>query len=193
MDKAELRKAMTAYLNGLALVEITARSLKVARHLVRLPAWKEADVVLAFLSMPHEIDTAPIIAAARARSVPVAVPLIEAGDIRFVILPPGAGDLPRDRWGIPVPDAGWPVLDPAAVQRPFVATPGLAFDRQGNRLGRGRGYYDRFLRRAREAAERLVAIGICFSGQVVDELPHGPNDQLVEGVVTETGPVVAAP
>jgi 5-formyltetrahydrofolate cyclo-ligase len=210
MNKAEMRKTMTAYLGGLGPAEIEAWSTRIAEYLTATAEWRAADTVLCFLSMPHEIDTTPLIAAARAWKKTVAVPLMEAGEIRFVVLPPGAGgnrrelaslrrelaslrrelaSLARDRWGIPVPDPAWPAIDLARAARPLVAAPGLAFDRLGNRLGRGKGYYDRFLRRARAGARGLIVLGICFSGQVLEEVPHGADDQRVDGVVTEKGRV----
>ncbi len=193
MNKAELRKAMTAYLRGLSGSEIARASRRIAEAMARTEAWQATDTVLCFLSMPHEVDTAPMIAAARAAGKTVAVPRIADGEIWFVVMPPDAGELERDRWGIPVPGPAWPALDIARAARPLVTAPGLAFDRQGNRLGRGKGYYDRFLRRARAAAPGLVALGICFSGQVVDEVPHGPDDQRVHGVVTEAGRLTRDP
>ncbi len=193
MDKAELRKAMTAYMRGMRPAELAANSRRVARHFTAAQAWKDAEVVLAFLSLPYEIDTTPIIVAARTAGRAVAVPRIEDGDIRFVVLPPDAGDLPRDRWGIPVPGAAWPALDLTAPACVLVATPGLAFDRAGNRLGRGKGYYDRFLGRARLVARRLIAVGICFSGQVVREVPHGEDDQRVDAVITDEGTLTKSP
>jgi 5-formyltetrahydrofolate cyclo-ligase len=63
--------------------------------------------------------------------------------------------------------------------------PGLAFDRAGNRLGRGKGYYDRFLVRARRGGPGLAAIGVCLAGQLVAEVPHSALDQRVDGVVTD--------
>ena len=198
-----MRKTMTAYLGGLGPAEIEAWSTRIAEYLTATAEWRAADTVLCFLSMPHELDTTPLIAAARAWKKTVAVPLMEAGEIRFVVLPPGAGGhrrelaalrrepaaLARDRWGIPVPDPAWPAIDLARAARPLVAAPGLAFDRLGNRLGRGKGYYDRYLKRARAGARDLIALGICFSGQVLEEVPHGADDQRVDGVVTEKGRV----
>jgi 5-formyltetrahydrofolate cyclo-ligase len=191
MSKAAMRKAMAAYLLGLGSAELAERSRLIAEAVAATEAWAAADTVLSFLSMPHEIDTAPLIAAARAAGKTVAVPRIEGGEIVFVVVPAAAdlAELPRDRWGIPVPDPAWPVLDLARAARTLVTAPGLAFDRHGNRLGRGKGYYDRFLRRARAAARSLIAVGICFSGQVVAEVPTGPGDQRVEGVATERGPL----
>jgi len=185
-----MRREMVARLRALPRARLQDASARVAARLVATAAWAGAEAVLTFLSMPGEIDTAPLIAAARAAGKTVAVPLIEEGDIRFVVLPPGVGgpdgkELPRDKWGIPVPDVAWAAFDPARATRPLVTAPGLAFDRQGNRLGRGKGYYDRFLTRARAACPGTVALAVCFSFQLQGEVPHGPRDAPVDGVVTE--------
>lgn len=192
MDKAALRKEMAARLRAMSRAEIVRLSHRVAGAFTALPAWKSADAVLAFLSMPQEIETEPLIAAARAEGKTVAVPVMQDGEITFVVLPPDAGELPRDKWDIPVPHPSWARFDVARAACPLVAVPGLAFDRAGNRLGRGKGYYDRFLTRARAAAPRLSAVAIGFAWQVVEEVPHGPADQAVDGIVTEAG-VIAQP
>jgi 5-formyltetrahydrofolate cyclo-ligase len=185
MNKPAMRESMTAVLMALPPAARAERSARVARRLEAAAEWSRAGVVLCFLTMPHELDTAPIISAARAQGKTVAVPRIEGRDIRFVVLPPNAGTLPRDRWGIPIPNAEWEPLDIARAARPLVTVPGLAFDRQGNRLGRGKGYYDRFLTLARAAAKDGAIIAVCFAAQLVEEVPHGNIDQRVDAIVTE--------
>jgi 5-formyltetrahydrofolate cyclo-ligase len=192
MNKPAMRASMTAALMALPPAALAERSARVARGLEATAEWSRAGVVLCFLTMQDELDTAPIISAARAQGKAVAVPRSEGRDIRFVVLPPDAGSLPRDRWGIPVPDERWEPLDIAAAARPLVAAPGLAFDRQGNRLGRGRGYYDRFLARARAAAGDVAVIAVCFAVQLVEEVPHGDNDQRVDAIVTEEETIIVA-
>ena len=186
MNKPELRRVMQGFLESLSPADLEDRSAKVARRLQETGAWMWMDVLLSFLSMPREIGTQAMIRAARAGGKSVAVPRIEGNDIRFLVMPPGVPTPPRDRWGIPVPDLSWPALDLARAGRILVSAPGLAFDRSGNRLGRGKGYYDRFLSRARAAGARLVVIGICFSDQLLDEVPRAGTDQAVDGVVTES-------
>ena len=181
---------MTAALAALPLVRRTENSALIADRLRLTAEWARAQVVLCFLSMPQEVDTAPLIAAARAQGKSVAVPRIEGNDIRFVIMPPDAGRLSRDRWGIPIPDPAWETLDLAHAAGPLVTAPGLAFDRQGNRLGRGKGYYDRFLCQAREAALDMAVIAVCFSIQLVPLVPHGQSDQRVDAVVTERETII---
>ena len=149
--------------------------------------------MLAFLSMPTEIDTAPIIEAALGAGKRVAVPRIEGGDIAFVELAPDWRSWPRDRWDIPVPPATAPVLSTAAIaSAPAIAlVPGLAFDTHGGRLGRGKGYYDRFLsalsreRSAPAAAASPVpfsAIGYGFSEQLLDSVPMDARDVPLDGL-----------
>ena len=185
MNKVEMRAVMKRRLAGIDPADLAERSGAIARRLALTKAWAGADAVLCFLSMPHELDTAGVILAARARGKTVAVPRIQENDIRFVVMPMDAGKLSRDAWGIPEPDPAWLPLDIARAGHLLVAAPGLAFDRLGNRLGRGKGYYDRFLDGARRAAGGIIALGICLSEQLVDAVQHGEMDQRLDGIVTE--------
>lgn len=183
---------MKALLKGVDAGSMTSRSARIATALAATEAWARCDVLLTFLSMPHEVDTSPMIAAALAQGKSVAVPRIEGGDIHFLLLPGETADLPRDAWGIPVPDPAWTQLDLSRFSRPLMAAPGLAFDRRGNRLGRGKGFYDRFLAAARAAAPRLLVIGVGLDEQVVRDVPHTPADVPLDGVVTDREVVLVA-
>lgn len=189
---------MKALLSALAPDDAAQRSLGAAGRFRDLPEYAMADIILAFLSMPGEIGTEALVEAAMADGKAVAVPRMERsaeeGDyIVFVPLPRDYRSWPLDRYGIPEPPAGAAALSPETLgaARVVVATPGLAFDRRGGRLGRGKGYYDRFLARAREASARyggsLVACGLCYAAQLLDEAPMGDRDQRVDLVVTEDG------
>jgi 5-formyltetrahydrofolate cyclo-ligase len=192
MNKAEMRRRMTRILAAVEDGDLKERSRRVAERFARTDAWTTADTVLCFLSMPHELRTGALIGAARAGGKRVAVPRIEGEDIRFLIMPDSARGLPRDRWGIPVPSPDWPALALGRAGRVLVAAPGLAFDRQGNRIGRGKGYYDRFLAGAREETPGITAIGVCLSEQVVEAVPHGARDERLDGVVTESETIIPA-
>ena len=185
MNKQEMRAAMKALMGDIPPEDLATRSGRVTERLGETEEWKRADTVLCFLSMPHELSTQAIIENARAERKIVAVPCMEAADIYFLIMPADTGALTRDRWGIPVPDPRWARLDLRAAADILVATPGLAFDREGNRLGRGKGYYDRFLLRARGEARAITAIGVCLSEQVLVHVPHEEHDQPLDGIGTE--------
>ena len=91
------------------------------------------------------------------------------------------GELRPDAVGIPSP------TDAAQEVRPdLVVCPLLGFDRRGGRLGQGGGFYDRTLEALR-ATGPVVVIGLAYATQELDVCPHGPFDQALDGVVTETG------
>ncbi|MEM7494616.1 MAG: 5-formyltetrahydrofolate cyclo-ligase [Myxococcota bacterium] len=64
----------------------------------------------------------------------------------------------------------------------LLLVPGLAFDRRGNRLGRGQGYYDRLLRHLYKSPRRSLTVGMCLREQVLDHIPVEPHDQPVDAV-----------
>jgi 5-formyltetrahydrofolate cyclo-ligase len=186
MTKQELRARMKKILRGVAASDLSERSGRIARRLAATREWIEADTILCFLSMPREVETSGIISAAQAARKAVGVPRIEGSAIRFRILPPGSLELPRDNWGIPVPDPSWPAVDPARAGKVLVVAPGLAFDHKGRRLGRGGGYYDGFLSEVRGNPSRSVrAIGISLSEQIVPEVPTDDHDETLDAIVTE--------
>ena len=87
-------------------------------------------------------------------------------------------DLVPARFGLmELPNA--PVVDPSEID--FVVSPGLAFDRAGRRLGQGAGYYDRYLPRLRS---EVPVVAICFSEQLVEEVPTDAHDLPVDAIVT---------
>jgi 5-formyltetrahydrofolate cyclo-ligase len=195
VTKSELRAAMKAVLHGIPAEAAAARSRAVAGRLVCTRQWREAGTVLAFISLPRELDTVPLIAAARAAAKTVAVPRIVGDDLVFHLLSPGL-DLVSGRdsfrpgsLGLREPAPEWPLFDPS--QPPgdggiLVAAPGLAFDSHGNRLGRGKGYYDRYLALLRTVCPRAVTVAaVCFQDQLVENVPVGAHDQPVDAIVTD--------
>ncbi|PKL07419.1 MAG: 5-formyltetrahydrofolate cyclo-ligase, partial [Spirochaetae bacterium HGW-Spirochaetae-7] len=145
--KAAMRKAAMAKLAALSPALRSQSAARAASIVTGNEAYRGASLVLAFLSMPTEIDTRPVIEAAMADGKRVAVPRIDGADIAFVELTADWRDWPRDRWDIPAPPETIRKLsfDDIAGTPTLALVPGLAFDRTGGRLGRGKGYYDRFL------------------------------------------------
>ena len=197
-EKSELRQLIKTKLAALSAEEAAERSLRAAENFISLPEYDRADIVLAFLSMGEEIRTETLIGSALAAGKLVAVPRMERSlekgrSIVFIPLPRDYRSWPRDRFGIPEPPKSSPALawEEFASRRTIVATPGLAFDRSGGRLGRGAGYYDRFLASAR-AAGPLIACGFCYSIQLVDAVPINETDAPVDIVATEDGAIICS-
>lgn len=84
----------------------------------------------------------------------------------------------------PMVEGSFHILEPQSNQYAgpldLIVVPGMAFDRQGHRLGRGKGYYDRFLIKYPE----VKTIGICFDFQLLDEVPAEPHDQLIDEIIS---------
>lgn len=184
-EKQALRAAMKTLLKNTPADERRERSQKAADLFLRHPAYRAASIVLAFLSMPSEPDTGPLIERALADGKRVAVPRIDGGDLSFVELDEGWKSWPRDRWDIPQPPASAPALSPMAISavNAVSAVPGLAFDGCGGRLGRGKGYYDRWLgglARARSALGALAgghaAVAYGYATQLVESVPAESHD-----------------
>lgn len=186
MTKGELRSLMLGRLRGLDPAAIAEASARIARRLAGTPAWIGSPFVLAFLSLRHEVDTRPILEAARAAGKTAAVPAILNDELSFRLLGGSEQDLPKGVLGLRMPDPSWPEIDPGNEGEILVVLPGLAFDRKRNRLGRGKGYYDRFLLKARRQwPGRVRAVAVCFALQIVEEVPVGPHDIPADAVVTE--------
>jgi 5-formyltetrahydrofolate cyclo-ligase len=152
----------------------------VEANLFALPKVAAARTVLLFYSFGSEVATRGMAERALAEGKRLLLPYLDEGGMeaaevrsRDDLIPSGYG--PRE----PVRRVA---VDPAEVD--VVVAPGLAFDRQGRRLGYGGGHYDRYLARLGSAATR---IGIGFSVQVVDRVPDGPGDETVDLVVTDEG------
>lgn len=180
--KRALRREVRARRDALPPEERERLGQAVVRNLLALPAVSQASTVLTFSSFGSEVNTGPIIEQLARDGRRVALPRAEGRTIVPVAY----------RSGDPVKPSSFGALEPAGGDpvRPeeidVVVVPGLAFDRHGHRVGYGGGFYDRFLGRLRPDA---LTVGICFSVQVVDEVPHGRGDRPVDLVVTEEGAV----
>jgi len=198
--KAELRKAVKTRLAALSAGQLTASGLAAARHLSRVPRWGEFRSVLVFFSMKSEIDTLPIIETVFKAGKSLFAPRIEGENLAFYqFSQQNTAVTGNARRGL-ADGYREPEADPAFILKKedfpaLVITPGLAFDRRLNRLGRGRGYYDRFfatldseIRLEPHAPGRnYTALGLCMDCQLVEEVPVEPCDKTMDLLLTESG------
>jgi 5-formyltetrahydrofolate cyclo-ligase len=178
--KREVRRRVLAVRDALPPERREELAARVTERFLALPEVEAASVVMAFWSVGSELSTRPLIDALLAQGCVVALPRIVAGALEPRTWRPG-DPLSGTPFGAMEPEAGT-VVDPAAID--VVATPAVAFDRTGGRVGYGGGFYDRFFPRTRADAAR---IGIGFGLQLVDEdLPGAGFDLRVGVVVTES-------
>jgi 5-formyltetrahydrofolate cyclo-ligase len=186
--KEELRREVLASLRSVPMARIAERSHQIESRLTATDLWRDADVVYCFVSLPREVQTADIRRRALADGKVLALPRVAGDEIRFHRVSDPDQPLVRSAFNIEEPPDDLPVhepaQDPAGLPTPavLVIVPGLAFDRERYRLGRGRGYYDRFLARYRS---EVRAVGLCFEEQLVDVVPRRGWDMRMNAVVTE--------
>jgi len=190
MEKVITRKKIQEILQKMSPEDIRKKSALISRRLFQTDWWKKADVVLGFCSMEGEVDTEEIIKTAIDESKMVVVPRVQGKDLIFHQIRDlkNEEDFTISAWGIKEPCDFLPVPDLSGIssQTGLIVTPGLAFDKKKHRLGRGGGFYDRFLSQIRQCDRlNIFAIGVCFSEQLLKHIPTKDYDQSVNGVITE--------
>ena len=181
MDKQTLRGRIQGRLGGLDPQIQAHKSRCVCDHLIRAMEFEQASVVMVYLSIPREVDLSVLILHAWQQGKTVAAPKIDWQQRHMIPVEIQSldGSFERTTSGLRNPRSGVPV-PPADID--MVLVPGLAFDRAGGRLGRGGGFYDRFLATAELNAP---AFGVAFREQMVDAVPMEPHDRFMDGVVTD--------
>ena len=183
MDKAQLRLKLKNCLLNIDELKRTEKSRQACKNLTEMPQFKEAQTVMLYLSLPYEIDTSEAILHCWQSGKTVAVPKISWEQRHMIPVQINSLDtgFSTGASGLRNPIAGAPV--------PFedidlVVTPALGFDKNGNRLGRGGSYYDRFF-----ANEKLKAhkCGFAYAEQVLDSIPVTNHDEPVDSLVTDNG------
>lgn len=175
-DKASWRSFLRRRLEGLETVEAQSVSIRrrLTPHLDSLPDTRIAT----FAAMPGEADLTPLVEDSRHRWH---FPRIDGDHLHFHQVSTLA-ELEAGAFGIRAPRADLPEL--AIKDIDLVLVPGLGFGRDGSRLGRGRGYYDRVLARLRPDVPR---IGIAFIEQLVDRVPTEAHDVPITHLLTADG------
>ena len=131
--------------------------------------------VFCYVGGINECSTAPILCFCLRRGIPLAVPLCEGPGVMTARAVTSLSQLKPGRYGVLEPPSGAKIL----LSPDAAVVPGLAFDREGNRLGRGGGYYDRWL-----AGKICRTIGLCRADRLLDRLPRDHWDVPVEIVQT---------
>jgi 5-formyltetrahydrofolate cyclo-ligase len=181
--KEEIRKEIFSKLREQDPSLWRERSRKVQEKLLSSNEYQNSKVVMAYVSLPTEVDTQEIIKETLERGKKLAVPSIDTVSQTMVATElTSIDDLAEGHFGIKEPKDG-----PAGAIKPeeidLIVVPGRAFDKKNMRLGRGKGYYDKFL--ANKDLSSAKTIGLAFEFQVIDSLPSDPHDVPVYRVITE--------
>ena len=175
MDKPSLRREIREKKRAMTAQEIVSRSEKLGELFAASPAYQNAKTIYGYLPYNQEVRTVAILEQALRDGKRVAVPKIYGDTMKFLYLD-DLSKVEKNDMGIPEPVADEPVADD---QTALVLMPGLAFTVNGDRMGYGGGFYDRFL--AEEPNHPTLAL--CYDFQIVESLPTEQFDIPVDTVL----------
>lgn len=182
--KKELRRYIRLEKSKRSDEELTKESEEIIRKLLSHPRVLAADSIMAYYSMPDEVCTHRLVDELVSMGKTVFLPKVVSDTEMTIHRYSSSCDLAPGSYGImePVTTA----IDVNDLPSSFVCiTPGMAFDAHGNRLGRGKGYYDRFFNAVTGLSRNIYIIGVCFSFQFVDNVPTEPTDVRMDEVIKE--------
>ena len=175
MDKKELRSIIKEKKRAMTEEDICLRSHRLCEKFLKCEAYQNAKTIYGYLPNNQEVRTWEALEQAIRDGKQVAVPKVYGQDMKFIYIT----DFSQIETGycqIPEPIADGPV---AEDQSALVLMPGLAFDREGHRIGYGGGFYDRFL----SAEPDHPTVALCYDFQVLDYLPTEEFDIPVDTVI----------
>lgn len=159
-----------------------ALPIKLRDNLLKSGLCSKGERVSAYWPIGNEIDVRPTLEALYEQGVACCLPVVIGPDmaLRFRQWQPGLA-LKDGPYGVLQPDSEPPLMEPSVLLVPL-----LGFSKKGSRLGYGGGYYDRTLYAYRDQAKPVLAVGVAFDEQELDEIPHGRFDQKLDWIVTPT-------
>jgi len=180
--KLALRNRVLLARDALAPDERARCTEAIVARIAALPSFVAAHAVLLTLAFRSEWATIPLIERALDARKEVVLPRVnvDARMLQLHRIADPALDIEPGYRGIPEPRAACPVIAPARID--WVLVPGVAFDREGRRLGYGGGFYDRLLPLIGSHAARIAG---AYAIQIVDHVPSAPHDATVDAIVTE--------
>ena len=191
-QKSFLRKrakaALKEYCSDLPLMKQTAKS--VVTSVTNSDEYKNATMILGFMPMNDEVDIVPLMKQALKDKKKVAVPKMakSGNDMDFYLIDDFDGDFNSDnKYNIREPSENCTKLSPDQIPSDaLIFVPGLVFNLEGARLGRGKGYYDKYLSRVSDR-DRKIVCGVCFTICVTKAVPIEKNDVRVNYLLNEYG------
>lgn len=173
MDKNALRKEIRSRKKSYSQEQLLEKSESILRKLELHPLFQQANRVMLYASLPDEVQTLAFIEKWQ-KTKTVILPTVVGDDIIPV---QSSADAAMQEGDFHILE---PQNTPYTGDFDLIVVPGMAFDRQGSRLGRGKGFYDRFLAKH----PKTPTIGLCFDFQVVEYIPKEPHDIIIGEVIS---------
>ena len=200
--RKKMREIQKSYLASLTYKEKHSLAENLCEKVTVLPEYKAADLIMAYIPDTLEADCTPVILDALEKGKKVCVPKVDftamkAGQSKmdFYFLDgskPLEEQLETGTYGIREPKAGLEKfvrekdcrVKPGHDTAIFVLVPGVAFTKDGKRLGHGKGFYDIYIERMKKAGMNPFLCGICLQCQVLEDLPADEHDVLMDVILS---------
>lgn len=177
MDKQELRKQIRAAKKAVPFCDKLSRSVPIMEQVEQLEAFRQAKTILMYWSMEDEVQTHDFVNKWYTQKT-LLLPCVDGDDLRLRQYTGPECLKAGEQFGIGEPTGPeFTALDTIEM----IIVPGVAFDRNNNRMGRGRGFYDRLLK----STPNAFKVGVAFNFQVVDQVPTEAFDVPMNAVVFE--------
>ncbi len=180
--KNELRRTVRQLKKEFSLEEKKRRSETIWRNVLELSVVQSAKTILIYWSMDDEVFTHNVVQQLATEKT-VLLPVVDGNYLRIKQFRGLENMRAGEQFGI-----GEPTGDDYTGNIDVIVVPGVAFDRQCNRMGRGRGFYDRLLK-----MQNATKIGVAFDFQLFDSIPTEPFDVKMDFVLSETERVEILP
>lgn len=176
-NKAHLRRQMIMRRQELSKEVLLVNSSQIIHNVFALPAFNEHSVIYAYMDYVGEVQTKEFIIECIKLGKKVALPRVMGKHMDFFYIHSVFEDVEPGYAGILEPKTNWL----AQEKTPFILVPGVAFDIQKNRMGLGKGFYDKYL----ASCPNAYKAGVAFSFQVFEKIPTEPTDIQMDCIVTE--------
>ncbi|HSU54065.1 MAG TPA: 5-formyltetrahydrofolate cyclo-ligase, partial [Candidatus Dormibacteraeota bacterium] len=177
--KSQLRDSVRRRIREMAETERREASERAVALCAAQPLWERSSSILLFAPLVEELDAWPLLAEGLRSGKQMLLPRYKSGHYVACEIKNPDMDLEPGKFGIREPTGSCRELSLNRLD--LVLVPGIAFDLQGRRLGRGKGFYDRLL-----AEVRGTTCGVAFDEQIVPEVPVEPHDKRVDCILTPT-------
>lgn len=181
-EKKEIRTRILAARDALSKEERSKKSRIIIDKVMRHTSYQDSDILLAYIDFRGEVMTKALLEDAWRLGKAVYVPRVEKRQMEFYQIY-SLSDLADGRWGIKEPRKGCAPLEVLRGRKPRIlaVVPGVAFDRRGNRIGYGGGYYDRYFAKYPD----IFRIALSYSMQIVPEIEAEKTDVTMDLIITE--------
>ena len=178
IDKATLRRQMRQSKAALTVEQKSAESSAVWQHVEATSLFADVEHILLYHSLPDELSSHNVIDRWVEMGKTVYLPVVIGDDL--VVRRYTKEAMQQGEFNIMEPTG----MDVDTDVLQLIIVPGVAFDESGNRLGRGKGYYDRLLSRT-----KAVCVGVCYNCQLLPHIPAEPHDKVMHYIITPEGVV----